>query len=121
MRLTDDENNGDFAEVRQIQAQHADAIAAKFAAGTFSVEFTSAATSRKYILRGVRSEDYAQFDGEPAEVRCSNMRATLLLDGAAPLVLLLATERPTFEHHRAPVAHRYCCWRTTACTLPTGH
>ena len=75
--MSDDENNGDFAEVRQIQAQHADAIAAKFAAGTFSVEFTSAATSRKYILRGVRSEDYAQFDGEPAEVRCSNVRATV--------------------------------------------
>ena len=54
--MSDDENNGDLASVRQVQAQHASAIAAKFVAGTFAVEFTSATTSRKYIVRGVRDE-----------------------------------------------------------------
>ena len=64
--MSDEEE--DLSDVRQVQAQHAEAIAAKFAAGTFSVEFTSESTSRKYVVRGVSSEDYAQFEDQPSEV-----------------------------------------------------
>ena len=43
-----------LSEVRQAQADNAAAIVAKFVAGTFAAEFTSA-VGRKYVVRGVPS------------------------------------------------------------------
>ena len=89
--MSDDDGDTDLAGVRQVQAQHADAIAAKFAAGTFSVGFTSSTTGRKYVVRGVRSEDnYAQHDGAPSQwPRCLNVEDTLVT-GA----MIEVTEQP---------------------------
>ena len=89
----DDDANEDLGSVRQVQAQHADTIAAKFVAGTFATAFTSSATgrNRKYVVRGVRSEgDYAQHDGAPSQwPRCLNVEDTLVT-GA----MIEVTEQP---------------------------
>ncbi len=68
----------DLSAVRQLQVDNASAIAAKFIAGTFAADFTSRA-GRKYVVRGVPSEDYAEHEGAPTEwPRCLNIEDTLV-------------------------------------------
>ena len=67
-----------LSELRQAHAGNAADIAAKFVAGTFGTEFTSA-VGRKYVVRGVPSEDYAEYEGSPTEwSRCLNTEDTLV-------------------------------------------
>ena len=67
-----------LSELRQAHAGNAADIAAKFVAGTFGTEFTSA-VGHKYVVRGVPSEDYAEYEGSPTEwPRCLNTEGTLV-------------------------------------------